>query len=158
MSVNDLMLVAIALAACVRVSRFAIFTCLIFWAHWLFDYIGWLDAYGYYCGAALADAMVVLAAQCMSPISNSIRRIQTICLLFITVQIAGLLIWFRFYPPTVYNAVCTALYMALFISIISRDGICGGSRPYQANRMPFLASYPRVTGREVVHHHGDSQT
>lgn len=158
MSINDMMLAAVTAAAFLYGSRFGVFIAALFWAHWAFDALGWIDAYGYYCGAALADALAVLGAKYLGPLPHRVRRMQTVCLFFIAVQTAGLLIWFQYYPPTVYNLTCTGLYVALLLSIMSRDPKRERDRPDQAAWMHLLVGDSWAARGKVVPQHGDRQT
>jgi len=85
------------------------------------DHAGWLDAYGYYLSVALIDALFVLIIHLKSPVSRHLRIAQLICALFIPVQIGGLVMWYLYDPPLVYNVACSVLYMAIITTIISRD-------------------------------------
>ena len=85
------------------------------------DYAGWLDAYGYYLSVALIDALFVLIIHLKSPVSRHLRIAQLIFALFIPVQIGGLVMWYLYEPPLVYNVACSVLYMSLITTIISRD-------------------------------------
>lgn len=119
MSVNDIMLVAAGAAALLTGSRFALFTCMVFAAHSIAD--PYLSDFGYYGGAVLAEALVVYAARVASPVPRRVKMIQIVALFFIPAQIAGLIIYSRYIPPTVYDWTCTGLYAALLISITTRD-------------------------------------
>lgn len=92
------------------------------------DYAGWLDAYGYYLSVALIDALFVLIIHLKSPVSRQLRATQLICALFIPVQVGGLVMWYLYEPPLVYNVACSVLYLALITTIISRDKKCARNR------------------------------
>lgn len=121
MSVNDWLMVATLVAAVATrwwvVAGLAATYC----AQSAIDCAGWLDAYGYYLSVALIDALFVLIIHLQSPVSRHLRIAQLICALFIPVQIGGLVMWYLYDPPLVYNVACSALYIALIINIISRD-------------------------------------
>ena len=121
MSVNDWLMVATLVAAVATrwwvVAGLAATYC----AQSAIDYAGWLDAYGYYLSVALIDALFVLIIHLQSPVSRHLRIAQLICALFIPVQIGGLVMWYLYEPPLVYNAACSVLYLALITTIISRD-------------------------------------
>lgn len=121
MSVNDwLMVVTLVAAVATRwwvVAGLAAIYC----AQSAIDYAGWLDPYGYYLSVALIDALFVLIIHLQSPVSRQLRIAQLICALFIPVQIGGLVMWYLYEPPLVYNVACSALYLSLIINIISRD-------------------------------------
>ena len=121
MSVNDWLMVATLVAAVATrwwvVAGLAATYC----AKSAIDYAGWLDAYGYYLSVALIDALFVLIIHLQSPVSRHLRIAQLICSLFIPVQIGGLVMWYLYEPPLVYNVACSVLYMALITTIISRD-------------------------------------
>ncbi|ULG01291.1 hypothetical protein phiA005_0036 [Aeromonas phage phiA005] len=121
MSVNDWLMVA-ALVAAVA-SRWWVVAVLAaaYCAQSAVDHAGWLDAYGYYLSVALIDALFVLIIHLKSPVSRHLRIAQLICALFIPVQIGGLVMWYLYGPPLVYNVACSVLYMALITTIISRD-------------------------------------
>lgn len=85
------------------------------------DYAGWLDAYGYYLSVAIINALFVLIIHLQSPVSRQLRTAQAISALFIPVQIGGLVMWYLYEPPLVYNVACSVLYLALITTIISRD-------------------------------------
>jgi len=133
MSVNDwLMVVTLVAAAATRwwvVAGLAATYC----AQSLADYAGWLDAYGYYLSVALIDALFVLIINLQRKVSRQLRIIQLICVLFIPVQIGGLVIWYLYEPPLVYNLTCSALYVALIITIIA-----GGKRRGRVNKAAQL--------------------
>ena len=121
MSVNDwLMIAALVAAVATRwwvVAGLAATYC----AQSAIDYAGWLDAYGYYLSVSLIDALFVLIIHLQSPVSRQLRTAQAICALFIPVQVGGLVMWYLYEPPLVYNVACSVLYLALIINIISRD-------------------------------------
>lgn len=121
MSINDwLMVVTLVAAVATRwwvVAGLAAAYC----AQSAIDYAGWLDAYGYYLSAALIDALFVLIIHLKSPVSRQLRVTQLICALFIPVQVGGLVMWYLYEPPLVYNVACSALYLALITTTISRD-------------------------------------
>lgn len=121
MSFNDWLMVATLVAAVATrwwvVAGLAATYC----AQSAIDYSGWLDAYGYYLSVALIDALFVLIIHLQSPVSRHLRIAQLICALFIPVQIGGLVMWYLYEPPLVYNVACSVLYMALITTIISRD-------------------------------------
>ncbi len=121
MSVNDWLMVATLIAAvvtrCWVVAGLAATYCV----QSAIDYAGWLDAYGYYLSVALIDALFVLIIHLQSPVSRHLRTAQAISALFIPVQIGGLVMWYLYEPPLVYNAACSVLYLALITTIISRD-------------------------------------
>jgi len=121
MSVNDWLMVAtLVVAVATRwwvVAGLAATYC----AQSAIDYAGWLDAYGYYLSVALIDALFVLIIHMQSPVSHHLRIAQLICALFIPVQVGGLVMWYLYEPPLVYNVACSALYLALITTIISRD-------------------------------------
>lgn len=119
MNINDVMLVAAGAAAILTGSRFSLFTCMVFAAHWVAD--PHLSDFGYYGGAVLADVLVVYAARMSSPVPRRMKLIQLVALTFIPIQIAGLIMYSQYLPPTVYNWACTGLYAALLISIMTRD-------------------------------------
>ena len=128
MSINDWLMVATLVAAVATrwwvVAGLAATYC----AQSAIDYAGWLDAYGYYLSVALIDALFVLIIHLKSPVSRHLRITQLICALFIPAQIGGLVMWYLYEPPLVYNAVCSVLYMALITTIISRDKKCARNR------------------------------
>ena len=121
MSVNDwLMVVALFAALATRwwaVAGLAATYC----AQSAIDYAGWLDAYGYYLSVAIINALFVLIIHLQSPVSRQLRTVQAISALFIPVQTGGLVMWYLYEPPLVYNAACSVLYLALITTIISRD-------------------------------------
>lgn len=121
MSINDwLMVVTLVTAVATRwwvVAGLAATYC----AQSAIDYAGWLDAYGYYLSVALIDSLFVLIIHLKSPVSRHLRIAQLIFALFIPVQIGGLVMWYLYEPPLVYNVACSVLYMALITTIISRD-------------------------------------
>ena len=121
MRANDwLMVVALVAAVATRwwvVAGLAATYC----AQSAIDYAGWLDAYGYYLSVALIDALFVLIIHLKSPVSRHLRIAQLICALFIPVQVIGLVMWYLYEPPLVYNVACSVLYLALITTIISRD-------------------------------------
>lgn len=121
MSANDWLMVATLVAAVATrwwaVAGLAATYC----AQSAIDYAGWLDAYGYYLSVALIDALFVLIIHLQSPVSRHLRIAQLICALFIPVQIGGLVMWYLYEPPLVYNVACSVLYLALITTIISRD-------------------------------------
>ncbi|MNG70308.1 hypothetical protein D3C79_286900 [compost metagenome] len=121
MSINDWLMVATMVAAVATrwwvVAGLAATYC----AQSAIDYAGWLDAYGYYLSVALIDALFVLIIHLQSPVPRHLGVAQLICALFIPVQIGGLVMWYLYEPPLVYNVACSALYLALIINIISRD-------------------------------------
>ena len=121
MSLNDWLMVATLVAAVATrwwvVAGLAATYC----AQSAVDYAGRLDAYGYYLSVALIDALFVLIIHLKSPVSRHLRIAQLICALFIPVQIGGLVMWYLYEPPLVYNAACSVLYLALITTIISRD-------------------------------------
>ena len=121
MSVNDwLMVVTLVSAVATRWWVVAVLAAT-YCAQSAIDYAGWLDAYGYYLSVALIDALFVLIIHLQSPVSRHLRIAQLICTLFIPVQIGGLVMWYLYEPPLVYNAACSVLYLALITTIISRD-------------------------------------
>ena len=124
MSLNDWLMVATLVAAVATrwwvVAGLAATYC----AQSAIDYAVWLDAYGYYLSVAIINALFVLIIHLQSPVSRHLRTAQAICTLFIPAQIGGLLMWYLYEPPLVYNAVCSVLYMALVTTIISRDKKC----------------------------------
>lgn len=121
MSLNDWLMVATLVAAVAArwwvVAGLAATYC----AQSAVDYAGWLDAYGYYLSVAIINALFVLTIHLQSPASRQLRTVQAISVLFIPVQIGGLVMWYSYEPPLVYNVACSALYMALITTIISRD-------------------------------------
>ena len=128
MSANDwLMIAALVAAVATRwwvVAGLAAAYC----AQSAIDCAGWLDAYGYYLSVALIDALFVLIIHLKSPVSRHLRIAQLICALFIPVQIGGLVMWYLYEPPLVYNVACSVLYLALITTIISRDKKCARNR------------------------------
>lgn len=142
MSINDVMLVAAGAAALLTGSQFALFTCMVFAAHWVAD--PYLSAFGYYGGAVLADALVVYAARVSSPVPRRVRLIQLVALWFIPVQVAGVIIHSQYLPPTVYNWACTGLYAALLISITTRDPERERDRMDTAGHIYFCADSYRA--------------
>lgn len=145
MSLNDIMLVAAGAAAVLTGSRFALFTCTVFAAHWAAD--PYLSAFGYYGGAVLADALIVYAARVSSPVARRVRLVQLVALAFIPVQVAGVIIYSQYLPPTVYNWACTALYAALLISIMTRDPKRELDRMDTAGHIRFCADSYRAARR-----------
>ena len=121
MSFNDWLMIAALFAALATrwwvVAGLAATYC----AQSAIDYAGWLDAYGYYLSVALIDALFVLIIHMQSPVSRHLRITQLICTLFIPVQVGGLVMWYLYEPPLVYNVACSVLYLALITTIISRD-------------------------------------
>ena len=121
MSVNDWLMIAALVAALATrwwvVAGLAATYCV----QSAIDYAGWLDSYGYYLSVALMDALFVLIIHLQSPVSRHLRIAQLICALFIPVQVGGLVMWYLYEPPLVYNVACSVLYMALITTIISRD-------------------------------------
>ena len=121
MSFNDWLMIATLVAAVATrwwvVAGLAATYC----AQSAVDYAGWLDAYGYYLSVALIDALFVLIIHLKSPVSRHLRIAQLICALFIPVQVCGLVMWYLYEPPLVYNVACSVLYLALITTIISRD-------------------------------------
>ena len=121
MSLNDWLMIAALVAALATrwwaVAGLAATYC----AQSAIDHAGWLDAYGYYLSVALIDALFVLIIHLKSPVSRHLRITQLTCALFIPVQIGGLVMWYLYEPPLVYNVACSVLYMALITTIISRD-------------------------------------
>lgn len=121
MSLNDWLMIATLVAAIATrwwvVAGLAATYC----AHSAVDHAGWLDAYGYYLSVVLIDALFALIIHLKSPVSRHLRIAQLICALFIPVQIGGLLMWYLYEPPLVYNVACSVLYLALITTIISRD-------------------------------------
>ena len=121
MSANDWLMIATLVAAVATrwwvVAGLAAAYC----AQSAVDHAGWLDAYGYYLSVALIDALFVLIIHLKSPVSRHLRIAQLICALFIPVQVGGLVIWYLYEPPLVYNVACSVLYLALITTIISRD-------------------------------------
>ena len=103
MSFNDwLMIAALVAAVATRwlvVAGLAATYC----AQSAVDYAGWLDAYGYYLSVSLIDALFVLIIHLQSPVSRKLRTVQAIGALFIPVQIGGLVMWYLYEPPLVYN-------------------------------------------------------
>jgi len=142
MSINDVMLVAAGAAALLTGSQFALFTCMVFAVHWVAD--PYLSAFGYYGGAVQADALVVYAARVSSPVPRRVRLIQLVALWFIPVQVAGVIIWVQYLPPTVYNWACTGLYAALLISIMTRDPERERDRMDTAGHIYFCADSYRA--------------
>lgn len=145
MSMNDAMLAAAGAAAVLTGSRFALFTCLVFSVHWVAD--PHLSDFGYYGGAVLADALIVYAARVSSPVPRRVKLVQLVALAFIPVQIAGLIIYSRYLPPTVYNWACTWLYAALLISIMTRDPERERDRMDTAGHIYFCADSYRAARR-----------
>lgn len=158
MSINDMMLAAVTAAAFLYESRFGVFISALFWAHWVFDTVGWTPDEMYYLMAALVDALAVLGGMCLGPAAPRVRRMQAVCLFFIVVQTAGLIIWFQYYPPDVYNLTCTGLYVALLLSIMSRDPKRERDRPDQAAWVHLLVGDFWAARGKVVPQHGDRQT
>lgn len=121
MSLNDWLMVA-ALVAAVATRWWAVAgLAAAYCAQSAIDYAGWLDAYGYYLSVAIINALFVLIIHLQSPVSHQLRTAQAISALFIPVQIGGLVMWYLYEPPLVYNVVCSVLYLALITTIISRD-------------------------------------
>lgn len=145
MSLNAAMLVAAGAAAVLTGSRFALFTCMVFATHWIAD--PYLSAFGYYGGAVLADALVVYAARASSPVPRRVRLTQLVALWFIPVQVAGVIIYSQYLPPTVYNWACTGLYAALIISIMTRDPERDRDRMDTADHIYFCADSYRAARR-----------
>ena len=121
MSINDWLMVAALVASLANRQWVVAGLAATYCAQSAVDYAGWLDAYGYYLSVALIDAMFVLIIHLQSPVSRHLRIAQLICTLFIPVQIGGLVMWYLYEPPLVYNVACSVLYMALITTIISRD-------------------------------------
>lgn len=121
MSANDWLMIAALVAAVATwwwvVAGLAATYC----AQSAVDYAGWLDAYGYYLSVAIINALFVLIIHLQSPVSRQLRTAQAIGALFIPVQIGGLVMWYLYEPPLVYNVACSVLYLALITTIISRD-------------------------------------
>ena len=121
MSINDWLMVAALVASLANRQWVVAGLAATYCAQSAVDYAGWLDAYGYYLSVALIDAMFVLIIHLQSPVSRHLRIAQLICTLFIPVQIGGLVMWYLYEPPLVYNVACSVLYLALITTIISRD-------------------------------------
>ena len=121
MSINDWLMVAALVASLANRQWVVAGLAATYCAQSAVDYAGWLDAYGYYLSVALIDAMFVLIIHLQSPVSRHLRIAELICTLFIPVQIGGLVMWYLYEPPLVYNVACSVLYLALITTIISRD-------------------------------------
>lgn len=121
MSVNDWLMVATLVAAVATRWWVVAGLATTYLAQSAIDYAGWLDAYGYYLSVAIINATFVLIINLQSPVSRQLRTAQAISALFIPVQIGGLVMWYLYEPPLVYNVACSVLYLALIINIISRD-------------------------------------
>jgi hypothetical protein len=145
MSLNDAMLVAAGAAAVLTGSRFALFTCMVFAAHWVAD--PHLSDFGYYGGAVLADVLVVYAARVSSPVPRRVKLVQLVSLAFIPVQIVGLIMYSQYLSPAVYNWACTGLYAALLISIMTRDPERERDRMDTAGHIYFCVDSYRATRR-----------
>ena len=121
MSINDWLMIATLVAAVsVRWWPVAVLAAT-YCAQSAVDYAGWLDAYGYYLSVAIINALFVLIIHLQSPVSRQLRTVQAISALFIPVQIGGLVMWYLYEPPLVYNVACSVLYLALTTTIISLD-------------------------------------
>lgn len=133
MSINDWLMIATLVASMVNRQWVAAGLAATYCAQSAADYAGWLDAYGYYLSAAIIDALFVLIIQLLSPVPHHLKAVQLICAIFIHVQIGGLVMWYLYEPPLVYNPTCSALYLALIITIIA-----GGKRRGRVNKTAKL--------------------
>lgn len=121
MSINDWLMIVALVASLATRQWIAVAMAASYCAQSVVDYAGWFDAYGYYLSVALIDALFVLIIHLQSPVSRHLRVAQLICALFIPVQVGGLVMWYLYEPPLVYNVACSVLYLALITTIISRD-------------------------------------
>ena len=97
-----------------------------------------LDGSSYYVVSALFDLLVMTSVSAIC-IPQTLS-IQKLCIISITANFAGWLMWYLYLDPAAYNAVFIAIYLYAIVILTSRDtSDVGASREYR-NGVVFLGN------------------
>lgn len=122
LNVNNALMVAATIAASFRLSAPVLVLMLTTWVHSIAWALGaFSDGYSYFMFAGLADAVVVAFIAWRGARGTRDVAIQQICIAFIMAQLVGVILFHYYYSSVYYNAICSVLYVATIITIISRD-------------------------------------
>ena len=96
-----------------------------------------LDGLAYYLTAASLDVLIIVLLSKIARVDALILRLQIVCILSITINAVGYVIWFFYYPPIFYNlASCSLFLLALIVMSLDDVGkntaCCGGFGVYRA--------------------------
>jgi hypothetical protein len=75
----------------------------------------------YYISGMIAATIVVILLSGVDPMCRLAIKLQKICMMFIAVDFAGLLLWAMGYASTLAEIASYALYLAAFISMKKWD-------------------------------------
>ena len=78
-----------------------------------------LDGSSYYLVSALFDLLIMTSVSAIC-IPQTLS-IQKLCIISITANFAGWLMWYLYLDPTAYNAVFIAIYIYAIMILTSRD-------------------------------------
>ena len=156
MSVNDWLVIAITLVAAVRRDTLMFCIMIATVAHTAADYAINMSGYSYYITAALVDAVAVFSIACMSPVSRSVKAVQALCAAFIAAHVFGLVWWFAYEPPFIYNTACSVIYAAMLAITFFK----GGKKRVRADKSgqrTFLSRIAVHASSKVVREHEGSR-
>lgn len=154
MTVNDWLVISILLVALLKCEWLVAGIMLATTTHSVIDHAVDMSGYSYYISSALVDAVAVFFIARNSPVSSSVKFIQSCCLAFIAAHIFGFVWWYIYNPPFIYNVVCSIIYASMLVNTI----IKGGRLRVGCNRggSGIVVSRPSIRGgSEVVREHED---
>ena len=108
--------------------------------------LGSADGFLYYFSAALSDLFVIYALNRIKPAKMCVLYMQVICLAFAAVNFLGWVIWYLYYPPFVYNAICYLLYIIAIMIILKRGGDGRGTSDHRMHPSFYLYRYQSGLG------------
>lgn len=122
MTLNDWLVISILLVSLLKCEWLVAGIMLATATHSVIDHAVDMNGYLYYISSALVDSVAVFVIARNSPVSSSVKFVQSCCLVFIAAHIFGLVWWYIYNPPVIYNVVCSIIYASMLANTIFKGG------------------------------------
>ena len=102
--------------------RGAVFFSLASLVHW--ELSGGLSDILYYASACVADFAILYVLYGLRPVDDTVDGLAWVCVAAFVANVAGLVMWFLYYSPALYNFSLTLVYLAALVVVVK--GAKGG--------------------------------
>lgn len=84
----------------------------------------------YYASACVADFVILYVLYGLRPVGDTVDGLAWVCVASFVANIVGLVSWYLYHSPDLYNAVLTIVYLAALVVVVKRakGGGLGDSR------------------------------
>lgn len=116
MSINDVLFIALCLVAVLTRSHAGVAFCCLYLLHMMAQ--SYLGDVAYYGSLILIDSAVAMSICAIKKPSRNAIYVAVCSGVFLVINCAGLVMWWLYLSPVVYDAACSAAYMLMISALI----------------------------------------